>query len=275
MRIKIILVGVLFTVIALAATYKKGAKSAECNTSSPVGKSETKVAVSVDDSTTKLQTGLYYFVHNRNDKTVGKSTLENAIKMEDLIKYYPNNWIVDYESVTVYTTSHGKQQNAESKNGVLTSKQKELLSTADMFTDVVLQVRHKEENSITKELVDSEIIYKMKVSPDTEATYPDGAYGLEKYLRESTQDEVEKLSAKIGFIALVYFTIDEEGNVVDVKVSESLEYKGIEDVLLQVVSDMPTWKPAKDGQGNPVKQTFEYVFGFGNHENGGQRGGGC
>jgi hypothetical protein len=138
-----------------------------------------------------------------------------------------------------------------------------------MFSNVVVYVKHKSTNSITKEIADEEMIIKIYVRPETEAEYPDGMIGLQDYLRENSEDEVNKLDSEIGFLAIVYFTINEEGKAEDIEVSESSAYKEIDDVLRNVILNMPQWKAATDLNGNNVKQKFEFVFGFGNEEGGG------
>ena len=72
----------------------------------------------------------------------------------------------------------------------------------------------------------------------------------------------------MGFLAIVYFTINENGRAEDVEISESTKYKGVDDILLKVIKDMPSWSSAKDIDGKKVKQKFEFVFGFGNKDGG-------
>jgi TonB family protein len=210
----------------------------------------------------------YYYVSARNKKSASPSTLKNATSIAELIEYYPSSWITGYDSVVVHTTSNGRQYSARSKDAELTAKQKELLSTADMFTDVVVYVKHKTTNSITKEVEDADVTYKIYVRPETEAKFPEGMEGLQKYLKENSEAEVAKLDTEMGFLAIVYFTINENGRAEDVEISESTKYKGVDDILLKVIKDMPSWSSAKDIDGKKVKQKFEFVFGFGNKDGG-------
>jgi len=220
--------------------------------------------ITVKDEPTEIGAEAKFFVLARNGKSVSPSTLKNATSIADLIEHYPSSWITNYDSVVVHTTSNGRQYNATGKDANLTARQMQLLSTADMFTDVVVSVRHKTTNSITKELEDGNMSLKIYVRPEVEAVYPGGIMGLQDFLRENSKDEIAKLEAKTGFLAIVYFTINEKGRPEAIEVSEVEEYKGVERVIRQVIQEMPQWAPAKDENGNAVKQKFEFVFGFGN-----------
>jgi hypothetical protein len=215
-----------------------------------------------DTASTKDQNDsqeLFYYVHARNGKSVSPSTLINASSLEDIVMYYPSSWITNYDSVVVHTTNNGRQYSATSKDATLTLKQRKILSTADMFTDVVIYVKHKTTNAVTQEIVDEDISLKLYVRPETEAEYPDGIAGLQKFFKDNSEDKVAKLNSKMGFLAIVYFTINEEGRAEDIEISE---YEEADAILRNLIHSMPTWSPAKDAEGNKVKQKFEFVFGY-------------
>ena len=169
----------------------------------------------------------------------------------------------------IFTTNSDKQQKAFGNSEELTAKQQEILSTADMSSIIDIYVNYKVKNAVTNELDDSQMSLKYKVSPDTEALYPGGADALQRYLRNSTKDQAAQLDAEIGFTAIANFAINEEGKAVDIEIAEVLKYKGIAVLLEKVLEEMPQWSPAKDARGKAVKQSFEFVFGFGNKEGGG------
>lgn len=209
-----------------------------------------------------------YYVHSRNRKSTSLSQLKSANTLSDFIEDYPNSWVASYDSVMVFATSKGRQVRAPGSSEQLTSKQKEILSKADMFSEVVVYVKYKTTNSVTHNQDNGEMTLQLQVQPEVVATYPGGEEGLQDYLRESSEKTVNGISTKDGFVAIVYFTINEYGKPEDITISESLAYKGVDVVLLEVLQNMPAWNPAKDIEGNRVKQKFEFVFGYG-------REGGC
>jgi TonB family protein len=171
--------------------------------------------------------------------------------------------IVSYDSVVVVTTSNGRQQKALGKSENLTEEQKAILATADMFSNVVFFIKHKSKNSVTGELENGEMLVKLMVRPETEAVFNGGMDGLIDYLKENSEEQVKQLAVKQGFVAVVNFTINEEGNADEIDVAESSEYKGIDEVLKQLLKNMPSWTPAQDAIGNKVPHKFEIIFGFG------------
>jgi TonB family protein len=104
---------------------------------------------------------------------------------------------------------------------------------------------------------------KLMVRPETEAVFNGGMDGLIDYLKENSEEQVKQLAVKQGFVAVVNFTINEEGNADEIDVAESSEYKGIDEVLKQLLKNMPSWTPAQDAIGNKVPHKFEIIFGFG------------
>lgn len=230
-----------------------------------VSQKSTEPEISVDGD--EKQT--YFYIVDRGEKSVSLSSLQNANNIADFIEYYPASWISQYESVEVHTTSNGRLQKAVSRDANLTAEQKNILGTADMFTDVVVYVRYKSTNSITNEVKDEDMVLKMVVRPEVEAKFPTGKDGLVKYLREKSKDEMANLNSEMGISAIVYFTIDENGNPIDIEISEAATHKGINAFLTDALKNMPKWSPAKDANGGAVMQKFEFVFGFGNEEGGG------
>jgi TonB family protein len=204
-----------------------------------------------------------YFVQSRPEKSASPTTLKNAKSIADVIAYYLGSWVVSYDSVVVVTTSNGRQQKAIGKSENLTEEQKEILATADMFSNVFFFIKHKSKNSVTSELENGEMLVKLMVRPETEAVFNGGMDGLIDYLKENSEEQVKQLAVKQGFVAVVNFTINEEGNADEIDVAESSEYKGIDEVLKQLLKNMPSWTPAQDAIGNKVPHKFEIIFGFG------------
>lgn len=252
MRIKILISGVALAGVAIAASLHTSVLDAQSEESKVNEKSQS-----------------YYYVHSRQGKSVSPKTLKEAKDLADIIEYYPSSWITDYDSVVLHTTSNGRQYTAKSSDATLTSKQQDIISSADMFSYVVVFVKYKVTNSITKEVEEKEMLQKIFVRPETQAIYPEGIGELQDFLRNNSEEEVTKRDPEIGFVAIANFTINEEGRREDIEISESSHYEGIDDVLISVIRDMPTWTPARDINGNKVKQKFEFVFGYGRGDGGG------
>lgn len=65
--------------------------------------------------------------------------------------------------------------------------------------------------------------------------------GLRHYFRESSKEEIAKLSEKIGFIAIANFTINEDGKPETIEIAALEEYKSVEQAIRNVIDNIPQW----------------------------------
>lgn len=245
MKIKTLIIGIVIAAAALAAGNYMAA---------PKEKMTAEVAPQVEKK---------FYVLSRQGKSTSKSKLQSAKKLSDFVAYYPSSWVTNYDSVAIFTTSNGVQKRAFGKSEKLTLSQSEILRTADMFSEVVVFVKHKTINSITKEVEENEMTIELTVRPEVLAEYPSGIEGFQAYLRKNSENDIMKMELKDGFIAIAYFTINEEGQPQDIEVAESSGYDGVDHIISTLLQNMPKWKPAQDAEGNKVKQKFEFLFGYG------------
>lgn len=99
------------------------------------------------------------------------------------------------------------------------------------------------------------------LSVEQSATFMGGGLvKFSKYVQENlkiTREMAEKcLSGKV----FVQFTIDEKGNIANIKILRSLDPLFDQEVI-RVIQNAPTWKPAKQG-GKNVKQVFTLPVSF-------------
>lgn len=78
-----------------------------------------------------------------------KSIIKNAQKLDDILESYPNSWITSYQSVEISATENGKTIKASGKNSVLT-KEQNILASAALYSDLVIDVRYTHKDNITK-----------------------------------------------------------------------------------------------------------------------------
>lgn len=102
------------------------------------------------------------------------------------------------------------------------------------------------------------------VVPETEAEYPGGFKQLTEYL---TENFINKISEKNALErirqAIVKFTVNEEGQIVDAKIFKTSKDPKTDKLLLEAINKMPKWSPAKNAMGIKVKQEISIPFGGG------------
>ena len=104
--------------------------------------------------------------------------------------------------------------------------------------------------------------YKVTAVPATEAEYPGGFNKISEYINENVFNKIPKSDdAENIRNAIVNFTVNEEGQVVDAKISRSSENLKLDNLLLDTFNKMPNWKPAKNSKGINVKQEISIPLG--------------
>ena len=171
---------------------------------------------------------------------------------------------IDYVSVEISAISNGKTVTVKNRGGQLNAEQKALLNAADIGTDLVVMIDFRYKplpgDDAGNKIINSALW--MTVVPDTEAEYPGGFVRVTDYLNENIVNKFSR-SADVQQVrkASVKFIVDEEGRVVAPKMEQTSANEKIDRLILDVISKMPGWKPARNSKGVKVKQEFCIRFG--------------
>lgn len=191
--------------------------------------------------------------------SIAKETLNEANTLIDLNTYFKPSWIREYLSVHILTSHIGSMRTAVSKNDTLSQEQKDFMYLADEGKDISVIVQYIPENALTHNDV-KEMRFSFNVAPETEAAYAEGQEQLRIYLKEKAIDKISDASFTGWDLAAVKFTINEEGQIVDAHMFQAYD-DGIDELLLETICNMPSWKPAEYSTGVNVKQEFVFVVG--------------
>jgi TonB family protein len=172
---------------------------------------------------------------------------------------------IDYVSVEISGICNGKIQASQNTNDELTTEQKNILNTVDPGTDIRIKIKFKYKNKKKNNFDNGKIIegeLAVTAVPETEAEYPGGFKQLTEYLTENVINKISEKSfpEKIRQ-AIVKFTVNEEGQIVAAKIFRSSTDLKTDILLLNAITKMPKWKPAKNSKGIKVKQEFSIPFG--------------
>lgn len=192
--------------------------------------------------------------------SISKEELKEAVTLMDLDKKYKSSWIREYISVEILASCNGRIQKALSKSDVLSREQKDIIHTADVGMDISVKVLYLPENTL-KQNAPKEISFSVAIEPENEATYPGGQQALQQYLKEKTINNIPAGHFEEYQLAAVTFTVNEEGQITDPKVSWSSNDEKIDELLLETICNMPNWKPAAYANGVKVKQEFALMVG--------------
>lgn len=199
---------------------------------------------------------LGYEIQGKYPRLIKKKLLNEPNLISDFIIGYPVNWVNDYTSVEILVINNGKTLKAKGLNEMLTSEQKNLLKMAEINSEILVNISYKSMNSITKNMDDGKVNIALTVVPELEAEYIGGYQKLKSYLKENAILEISKTTPKEFQHGEVSFTIDEEGNSTNVKLSKPSGDSITDNLLLEAINKMPKWKPAENLDGKKVRQKF-------------------
>ncbi|MCW3072443.1 MAG: hypothetical protein JWO44_2333 [Bacteroidetes bacterium] len=174
--------------------------------------------------------------------------------------------VMHYVSIDISTICNGKVMTSQSADEKLTAAQKNILNAADPGTDIKIKIRFRYKRWTNDDAGGGSMVregeYAVAVVPDTEAEYPGGFKQLTEYLTKSVIDKIPGKNpyGKIRQV-IVKFSINEEGQVVDAKLSRNSSDPKTDKLLLDAINNMPKWKPAKNSKGVRVRQEFSIPFG--------------
>ena len=192
--------------------------------------------------------------------SITRETLTEAHTLIDLNANYPSAWVREYIVVEIETSYKGKIRKVMGKNDTLTQEQKGVMNSADPGTEISVKVQYIPENNLTHN-DKKEISFAFLVDPENAALFPGGQQQLKKYLKENVIDKVSDDSFRRYQLAVVKFTIDEDGQVSNPHIFWPSEDGKTDNLLLETISNMPNWKPAEYSNGLKVKQEFALTVG--------------
>jgi len=204
---------------------------------------------------------LSYVVRGKYSRPITIEKIQKAKLVSDLIEGYANNWILAYVLVEIRSSCKSIKINAVSPDDVLSAEQKNMLNSADVGTDIVITVKYNTKNTITNVLEKSEMNVSLTVIPEVEATYVGGYKRMIAYLKENSSAKITALSTKQIQFASISFTVNKKGKTNNVMLRKSSGDIAIDNVLIELIANMPKWNPAKNSKGDVVEQQFEFSIG--------------
>jgi TonB family protein len=176
------------------------------------------------------------------------------------------NKILDIVSVEIITSNSGKVLSTVSQSDLFTPDQKNKMKTADLGTDLKVKISFKYRNEPTDKFgIGNKMVQcqgLITIVPATEAEFPGGTNQIAEYFNENVLNKVsESVIAQKIPQAVLKFTVNEDGQIINASISRSSNDAALDKLLLEAVNKMPQWKPATNAQGIRVRQEFSLPFG--------------
>ena len=205
---------------------------------------------------------LDYQVKGKYTRGVSQEKLELARSMSDLRAGYPSSWINEYVSTEIAVKKDGRISIARGANETLSAEQQNLLQTAEVGSDIEVNVGYIYQNPVTGFPDIRKMHFVETVVPEVEAQFPGGYEELRTYVDKNAIDKIAgRLSDdKVPFV-LITFTVTEKGEISNAQIVQSSKNPEVDRVLLKVINRMPSWKPAENAVGIKIRQEFEFSLG--------------
>jgi len=200
---------------------------------------------------------------NHPPLSISQDQLHNAISLSDLNRMFRPNWIREYLSVEISTIQNDKIVNVLGENDKLNQEQKDFLKSLNFPARITVSLEYIPENNL-KENPPRKESFSFSIHPTTSASYIGGNEKLINYLNTTAVSKIDNSIFKEYDLAVVTFTINEEGQVVDASVFQSSEDEHTDNLLYEAVCNMSDWTPAQHDSGKKVRQ--EFALTVGNHE---------
>ena len=193
-------------------------------------------------------------------KAISKDKLNDAQTIKDLNAGFPASWIKDHDyiSVDIVSLYDGQKTKTTGLNNKLTSEQIDLLKSAKSGGNIQVIVLYNAMNSVTKAPEVKEVNFKLSVLPAKQAEFFGGEEELQQYF---TQQTINSIDLTEPVQATIRFTVNADGSISNVQLTESTEHNRIDKLILDSVANMPKWKSAQNAEGVSITQDFEYRLG--------------
>ena len=187
-------------------------------------------------------------------KSIKKEALSDATQLSDINPDFPSSWINEYHLVKITATFEGSTVSIESENDQLNKSQFEAISNADIGSDINVMVKYNPKNSTEDNI--REINFTYTIVPESDASFSEDYQELRDYIKTHGIDKLSEDNLKNLENATVRFTVGIDGKPINPVVEISSKHLEIDQLFLDVITNMPSWKPAENKDGSKVKQDF-------------------
>ena len=209
---------------------------------------------------TKVNNELFYEIKGDYNHSITNEELSEAKILADLIPYFPKSMVTEYISVEISTISNGMKMRSITSDDKLSQEQKNLLNSVETASTINIDINYKTKVPVTNVIENGSKTVALMVVPEVEAEFKGGYDNLIEYLTENSDVSANRFEGLD--LSSVTFTVNEKGNIVNVRMSKTSGNSNIDESLVYLIENMPRWKPAENSDGISVKQDFEFRIGL-------------
>jgi TonB family protein len=211
--------------------------------------------------TSSFAQNFLYDVRATSHKPVTKEMTNVANTMSDLNPGYPSSWVKDYIGTEISATIGGQHVKATGFNDTLTTGQKNIIQSAGIGDDIIIDVGYRYFNPVTLNMDVRKMHFVMTVIPEVQAEFPGGYEVLKKYLSDNAIQELSQDYTGNLPPVTISFIVTETGDIANASVEKTSSNRAVDKLLLRAINRMPRWKPAENASGQKISQRFQFTVG--------------
>lgn len=188
--------------------------------------------------------------------------LGKAENLKDLNQYYEADHVKSFISVQIQTKEKGEIVITKSSDDELTPEQKAQLLAADYGTTISVSVDYFPDYQFGQS-EPKEMGFEFVMEAHQPARMNGGESALHRFVEAKISPSLSRSVFRIHHLTGVCFSIDEQGQVANVRMAESSGDQATDELLVDAICALPDWKPAHYEDGKRI--TVDYVFTIGDH----------
>jgi len=194
-------------------------------------------------------------------RIINKRLLISANTIDELVQHYPTSLIKEYDNVWIKSSLKEKNISLMSESHELSLEQKSLFKHATIGESFEIVINYHITNPKTQEVQFERLNVGLTIVPEQEAEYTEGYNEMIAYFEEKSLEIYYGKNLDNFTSVGLRFTITEDGQAEEIHKTRDSGYEEIDRYIIKLIENMPPWTPAKDANGNMVKQEFELVYG--------------
>ncbi|HQQ93475.1 MAG TPA: energy transducer TonB [Bacteroidia bacterium] len=211
-------------------------------------------------SLASAQNPKFYF-EAKKQKTIQHEELDKARNLSDLMPDFPVLWITEIQQTELESAYEGKSILATGTGSLLSAEQKKLLQATALNSELKLKVKYTYKNPVNGNPEAQTMKYNTEVVPFKPAEFTGGYEKLNEVMSKAMNGALSDPYSHEKFKQVkASLYINEKGEVEDCSIIKSSGSAKIDQLFLDTIKAMPTWKAAEDAKGNKVKERFEFSF---------------
>lgn len=192
--------------------------------------------------------------------SIERDKVKNATSISDLNRHFKSEWVKEYYQVSFQCPVNGTMKTINTSSDKLNQELKDMILACDASKRLEINIEYLPNNEL-RHNDPKKLHYSILIRPDIEASFSTTSDNFNDFIIEHAIHKIDRNYFTDYRAAIISFTIDTAGDVINPIVFESSKNTAIDSILLNAICNMPKWTPASYNDGTKVSQNFALTIG--------------